>query len=342
MYKRDGAGFDPTTINLSNNPSNSAVPEIAAIGSNVYVVWVDGVGIGGNNEILYRMSTDGGATFGSTINLSNNGGFSWLPKVAVSGNNVYVVWEDDTTGNDEILFRRSVDGGATFGSTINLSSDSGDSLSVGLAVSGSNVYVVWVDSTGGNNEILFRMSTDGGITFGDITNISNNPGFSQLPRIAVFGTNLYVIWVDVVSFKTEIFYRRSVDGGASFSDTENLSNNADFSDLPAVTVLGNDVYVVWEDNVGGLNREIFYRRSTDGGASFSDTENLSNSPLSSESPAIAVLGNNVYFVWKEFVGGTNNEILYRRSTDGGTLFDPVLTNISNNPAGSIAPAISVS
>lgn len=117
---------------------------------------------------------------------------------------------------------------------------------------------------------------------------------------------------------------------------------AGFSDLTAIAASGNNVNVIWEEHVVGFQREIFYRSSTDGGVTFTDTENLSNSPGSSEGPSIAVLGSNVHVVWKEFVGGVNSEILYIRSTDGGTVFDPILTNISNNPTGSIAPAIAVS
>jgi hypothetical protein len=33
---------------------------------------------------------------------------------------VYVVWYDATPGNEEILLRKSVNGGATFGSTVNV------------------------------------------------------------------------------------------------------------------------------------------------------------------------------------------------------------------------------
>jgi hypothetical protein len=40
-------------------------------------------------------------------NLSNNKGISECPSIAVSNNNVYVVWEDDTTGNHKIFFTRS-------------------------------------------------------------------------------------------------------------------------------------------------------------------------------------------------------------------------------------------
>ena len=36
-------------------------------------------------------------------NLSNNAFFSSRPAMAISGNNVYVVWDDDTPGNNEIL-----------------------------------------------------------------------------------------------------------------------------------------------------------------------------------------------------------------------------------------------
>ena len=105
--------------------------------------------------------------------------------LAVSGSNVYVVWNDETSDNNEILFRMSTDGGATFGSTTNLSTNSGNSRSTEIAVSEGNVHVVWSDSIGVNNEILYRVSSDGGATFSSATNLSNNSSFSQLPAIAV-------------------------------------------------------------------------------------------------------------------------------------------------------------
>ena len=48
------------------------------------------------------------------------------PQITASGNNVYVVWSDSTTGNADIFFKRSTDGGATFSSpSINLSNNAG-------------------------------------------------------------------------------------------------------------------------------------------------------------------------------------------------------------------------
>ena len=139
------------------------------------MAWNDNTGTGEDTAIYYRRSVDGGGSrLVVSFNLSNNAGSSLSPAIAVSGNHVYVVWDDNTeTGEaSEILYRRSVDGGATFGNTINLSNTAGFSGNSDIAVSGNNVYVVWND----NAEILYRRSVDGGATFGSIFNLSNNAG----------------------------------------------------------------------------------------------------------------------------------------------------------------------
>ncbi|HZB73875.1 MAG TPA: hypothetical protein VE378_03940 [Nitrososphaeraceae archaeon] len=52
-------------------------------------------------------------------NLSNNAGSSGFSDIATSGNNVYVMCDDSSFGNVEILYRRSTDCGMTFGPTEN-------------------------------------------------------------------------------------------------------------------------------------------------------------------------------------------------------------------------------
>jgi hypothetical protein len=133
-------------------------------------------------------------TFGNPIDLSNNTGDSRSPKIVSLDSNVYTVWSDNTPGNFDIFFTRSTDGGATFGSPINLSTDSGNSITPQITVEEKNVYVAWVDYTPGNFEVFFARSTDGGNTFSSPINISLNNGFSQDPRIVASGTNVYVVW----------------------------------------------------------------------------------------------------------------------------------------------------
>ena len=112
----------------------------------------------GNFDIFYKRSTNGGANFTEPIkNLSSNAGESGDSTIAVSGNNVQVVWDDNTSGNFDILYRRSINGGSTFPNLIkNLSNNAGASFNPEIAVSGNNVHVVWEDSLPGDSDILYR------------------------------------------------------------------------------------------------------------------------------------------------------------------------------------------
>src|SRR3990172_12528530 len=59
--------------------------------------------------------------FGIEKNLSSNSGSSTVPKISTSGNNVYAVWQDIISGNNEVLFKASSDNGVNFPIEKNLS-----------------------------------------------------------------------------------------------------------------------------------------------------------------------------------------------------------------------------
>ncbi len=103
----------------------------------------------------------------------------FLAPVAASGDNVYVTWWDNKTGNWEVFFAKSTDGGETFDDTINLSNSKGRSEDANIAASGDNVYVTWWDNKTGTREVYFRASTNNGETFGNTIMLnSTNAGVS--------------------------------------------------------------------------------------------------------------------------------------------------------------------
>src|SRR5712691_8631618 len=69
--------------------------------------------------------------------------------MAVSGDNVYLTWWDNKTGNNEVFFARSTDNGKTFDTPINLSNAKGASADSQIAVAQNNVYVTWWDNKTG-------------------------------------------------------------------------------------------------------------------------------------------------------------------------------------------------
>jgi hypothetical protein len=95
--------------------------------------------------------------------------------IATSGNNIYIAWWTNNTGNDEVLFRASTDGGKTFGDKINLSnSTKSESQDAHIDASGDRVFVTWWERNATSEEPLLRTSTDMGATFGPIMKLSTN------------------------------------------------------------------------------------------------------------------------------------------------------------------------
>jgi hypothetical protein len=96
------------------------------------------------------------------------------------GNNVYVVWWTNRSGNWEVMFRASNDGGQTFGDKINLSNspDTQSQTAEIVAVGNNMVFVSWwelnEDVHPHTNESVMRISTDAGQTFGPVINLGTN------------------------------------------------------------------------------------------------------------------------------------------------------------------------
>ena len=138
-------------INLSNNTGFSEVPQIAAVGDHVYVTWEDNINRNtlDNFDIFLAVSSDNGKKFSPPKNISNNTGFSAFSKIAAVGDNVYVIWKEDTSANtnSEIFFAASNKNGQNFDAPLNISNIIGISELARIAAVGDNVYVTWHDNT---------------------------------------------------------------------------------------------------------------------------------------------------------------------------------------------------
>jgi len=205
--------------NISSTPGPSQTPQIATLGSNVYIVWTE-QDDSGNSEIFFTRSDDDGVTFPFGINnLSNNPDFSLSQQITAAGENVYVVWQE-ISGVTDIFFTRSDNNGDSFnggtpgfpGTPINLSNTPDFSDFPQISSVGNNVYVVWTEGTFGDEAILFSASHNDGDTFVvEKENLSSSSkiGIPQFPQIATAGDNVYVVWQDfnIVDFRCFLFQK---------------------------------------------------------------------------------------------------------------------------------------
>ena len=282
--------------NISNNYGTSELAQVTSEGNNVYVVWQDNSS--GNYDIYFAHSPDNGKNFESIKNLSKNNGTSELAQVTSEGNNVYVVWQDNSSGNYDIYFAHSPDNGKNFESIKNLSKNNGTSELAQVTSEGNNVYVVWQDNSSGNYDIYFAHSPDNGKNFESIKNLSKNNGTSELAQVTSEGNNVYVVWQDNSSGNYDIYFAHSPDNGKNFESIKNLSKNNGTSELAQVTSEGNNVYVVWQDNSSG-NYDIYFKASASDGTKFKSTRNLSKNNSTSQYPRIASFNGVFHVVWND-------------------------------------------
>jgi hypothetical protein len=315
-------------IRLTNAAGRSQYPSIAVSGNNVHVAWQDERH--GNWEIYYKRSTDGGATWSADTRLTNEAAGSGVPSIAISGNNIHIVFHSSRDGGDwEIYYKRSTDGGSTWGADTRLTYAAGMSQLSSIALAGNVIHVTWVDTRdGGNWEIYYKRSTDGGSTWGADTRLTNAAGSSQDPSVAVSSNNVHVAWFDDRDGNLEIYYKRSTDGGATWGADTRLTSAAGNSMAPCIVAYASYIHVVWDDDRDG-NREIYYKRSASGGNTWEADARLTNAAGHSQYPFAALYGNDVHVAWQDARDG-NLEIYYKKFTAPA----PVITSFTPASGGS--------
>ena len=94
-----GGAFSPR-VNLSRTAAvDSSGEQVAASGDNVAVVWVETDPQSFQSEVFVRVSTDRGVSFKPSKKVTGAGNPS-IPRVSVSGDNVFVAWQADGQGGN--------------------------------------------------------------------------------------------------------------------------------------------------------------------------------------------------------------------------------------------------
>jgi hypothetical protein len=160
--------------NLKNNKKDSTIVTAAILFTLGFFVVTSVAGMTGINQLADATNIGGSETFRATA-------VSKAPSV-VSGDNIYIAWWTNNTenGNEEVMFRASTDGGATFSDRINLSNTTdADSWRVEIAGEGDTVVVSWWETNQTSDTPVARISTDAGETFGPMLRLATNGTISS-------------------------------------------------------------------------------------------------------------------------------------------------------------------
>jgi len=254
---------------------------------------------------------------------------------------IHAAWEEVVSGGSNIIYAQSTDDGLTFpaGSRINLSA-SASLISTNPQIkvdSADNIYIVWEEDVlaDGEAEIYGVKSSNGGTSFSAKKNISNDALISISPYVETSASDkVHVVWANETvggDQNIQVYYSSSTDGGVNFSAPVNISNTTNNIDKPIIRAKSSTIGVVWQAE--GPAFGIKQVRSTDNGVNFASAINISPSEtIRVRKAAIGIDGNNRVHMVAEGFTGSQPEIFYSRSTDGGVSYSaPVnLSNSANN------------
>ena len=115
---------EATTLDpIALRKSETRAPAVVS-GDNIYITWWTNNTENGNEEVMFRASSDDGATFTDKINLSNStDADSWKVEIAGEGDTVVVSWWETNQTSDIPVARISTDAGETFGPMLRLATN---------------------------------------------------------------------------------------------------------------------------------------------------------------------------------------------------------------------------
>lgn len=292
-------------------------------------------------EIFISRSLDGGATWSPATNVSNTPLGSEFPSLAVGPQDqLYLVWEDLSVVplSGEVVFAKSSDGGGTWSSPINVSKTRSFSTRPSIAVGPTgSITVLWLE---GENQLFFARSSDGGDNWTAARDISGgHPPLSIYSPSVVEDSrgSLFAAW-SVANEKS--YLTHSPDGGIRWSKPRPVTDSSATGGAELAIGHNGRLYAVWS-GPSAFTTDIFMSYSTDGGSTFSERVNLSQSPqVTSLNPRIAVGPKGTIFVlWHEVLAG-DTEVFLARSTDEGRTF-AMPENVSRTPGNSLAPRLAI-
>ena len=270
----------------------------------------------------------------SPVALSPEGSFAWFPDIlADASGQVHAVWASGVSGYDQVIYSvLPADGKWTTPNDIfalpQVGSNSAATRPALLLDRSGRVHVSFADLTKvyySNARLADAARVNGWAPkfpiSGDQTAYFSRTALDSRNRLhLVFSQNAPS---EACQNCYHIYYRQSVDGGASWSAAVDLVNDAIGAVKPQILVDAADrIQVVWEAGLGGGLGQltgptyVAYVRSEDGGKSWSKAVRLNGS--GTEDGKNITIGmdrlKNLVAAWWAL---PSDQILYRRSSDGG-------------------------
>jgi hypothetical protein len=260
IYRRtsnDGEAWLPELQIRTAGPTVDE-PTIAVANRNVYILHKGTLG----HQLEVIRSADSGATWSQPVWVFYRAGTNvYSYSIAATDNFVHIVWCDYR--NDPFYFgiyhKRSLDGGATWSAETRLSTPGVYAQDPAISIADSTIHVTWWGGFSQPHMVLYKRSSDNGLTWSDSTRVSQSQNFRN-PSICVDGVNVHIVGTN-----PDIFYNRSTNAGLTWTNIQRIATpSGSYISFPSIACTGNSLHLVWISDQSG-HRDLYYKKSLDNG-----------------------------------------------------------------------------
>ncbi len=318
-------------------------PHAVSDGEKIHLVWEDECGDAPG--IYYRRSSSNGLYWEPSVRINHYVNYSRTPCIAADGSGgIYIAWWDVVSGVTNIYFARSLDGGTTWEwnpdralTEIEYEVDS-EAPRI-ISSDAGHLYLTWRDNRDGYPqggyspyEIYYLRSEDRGEHWNSIPerlspDLPTSYGISRSPNLYLDGSGrLHLTWWED-NRGDNLYHRFSTDDGITWSKINQLSDFGPEHMPPlnwstSYTSMCSDesdvLHLVYYSHIRSPQSyrtagQIFYTRSSDGGANWSEPEIFYKGYTACE-PQIASNDGQLYVAWADDRDNYYGNEIYFRTT----------------------------
>jgi hypothetical protein len=285
---------------------------------------------------------------GCFVNVSNDQGATWTETrvdaalgdvdgidASMSGNDLLVTFNDDSTGLNQTYAVVSNDGGSTFGPIMTLSSGGVGKTAYPVCwTENGDMVVAWLEDdssvSGTYEDVMAAYSIDNGATWGSAMNLTNTAGQGfDCDNLEVYhsqqnagtGGMTNFVFENNTSGSDEVFCMSTDDYGMNFATT-----NFGSGSYPRVAGKRSYVGVAYgSDPAGGYDENATLAVSRDGGFTFRVSADVSQGASTGDADYTEIAIDSVYdnFIVGSLENRTGTNQMYVGGSRAG-LIDPVV------------------
>jgi hypothetical protein len=268
--------------------------------ANGQVVVVVSLALAFPNGCFVNVSTDNGATWTETRVDAALGDVDGID-ASMSGNDLLVTFNDDSTTLNQTYAVVSNDGGMTFGPVVTLSAGGNGKTAYPVCYTeNGDMVVAWIEDdsslSGTYEDVMASYSTDHGATWSPAMNLTNNAGAFDCDNLEVYHSQLNAgtggmtnfVFENNTSGSDEVFCMSTDDYGVNFSTT-----NFGSGSYPRVAGKRSYVGIAYGSGSGSPETSVL-AVSRDGGVTFRASADVSQGAATGDADYTEIALDTVY------------------------------------------------